>query len=105
MARSGPRSRTPTPVIFVEHRMLYGKKGTRPEPGHLVPLAKAAIRRPRTHVAAVSCPPTADYPPRTAATRSPGPPRSAAAWAATPSCAKLADSMEGASSIFGKQRS
>ena len=37
----------PNPVVFVEHRLLYGKKGIRPPPGHLVPLGKAAIRRPR----------------------------------------------------------
>jgi hypothetical protein len=42
------------PVVFVEHRLLYGKKGTRPPPDHLVPLGKAAIRRRGTDVTVVS---------------------------------------------------
>jgi 2-oxoisovalerate dehydrogenase E1 component len=44
----------PNPVVFVEHRLLYGKKGTRPAPDHLVPLGKAAIRRRGTDVTVVS---------------------------------------------------
>lgn len=46
--------RDPNPVVFIENRALYGKKGPRPEPGHLVPLGKAAIRREGTDVTLVS---------------------------------------------------
>ena len=44
----------PNPVIFVEHRLLYGKKGTRPAADHLIPLGKAAIRRQGSDVTVVS---------------------------------------------------
>ncbi|ADJ48839.1 2-oxoisovalerate dehydrogenase E1 component [Amycolatopsis mediterranei S699] len=46
--------RDPNPVVFVENRLLYGRKGPRPEPGHLIPLGKAAIRREGTDVTLVS---------------------------------------------------
>jgi 2-oxoisovalerate dehydrogenase E1 component len=46
--------RDPNPVVFVENRLLYGRKGPRPEPHHLVPLGKAAIRRAGTDVTLVS---------------------------------------------------
>lgn len=46
--------RDDNPVVFVENRLLYGKKGPRPEPGTLVPLGRAAIRRPGTDVTLVS---------------------------------------------------
>lgn len=46
--------RDPNPVVFVENRLLYGRKGPRPHPGHLVPLGKAAIRREGTDVTLVS---------------------------------------------------
>lgn len=46
--------RDPNPVVFVENRLLYGRKGPRPEPGHLVPLGRAAIRREGTDVTLVS---------------------------------------------------
>ncbi|MBL7490028.1 dehydrogenase E1 component subunit alpha/beta [Frankia sp. AgB1.9] len=46
--------RDPNPVIFIENRLLYGRKGPRPEPDALVPLGKAAIRRPGTDVTLVS---------------------------------------------------
>jgi 2-oxoisovalerate dehydrogenase E1 component len=51
----------PNPVVFVEHRLLYGKKGTRPAADHLVPLGKAAIRRPGTDVTVVSWSRMVDY--------------------------------------------
>ncbi|MEO8696582.1 MAG: dehydrogenase E1 component subunit alpha/beta [Acidimicrobiales bacterium] len=35
----------PNPVVFVEHRFLYGKKGPRPPRDHLVPIGVAAVRR------------------------------------------------------------
>ena len=37
--------RDPNPVIFVEHRLLYGLKGPRPAQDYVLPLGKAAIRR------------------------------------------------------------
>ncbi|WP_431926620.1 alpha-ketoacid dehydrogenase subunit alpha/beta [Amycolatopsis tucumanensis] len=46
--------RDPNPVVFIENRLLYGRKGPRPRPGHLVPLGKAAIRREGTDVTLVS---------------------------------------------------
>lgn len=46
--------RSPNPVVFIEHRLLYGKKGPKPDPEHLVPLGKAAIRRSGTDVTLVS---------------------------------------------------
>lgn len=36
----------PNPVVFIEHRGLYGLKGERPLPEHRVPIGRAAIRRP-----------------------------------------------------------
>jgi 2-oxoisovalerate dehydrogenase E1 component len=51
----------PNPVIFVEHRLLYGKKGARPDPGHLVPLGKAAVRRRGADVTLVSWSRMVDY--------------------------------------------
>jgi 2-oxoisovalerate dehydrogenase E1 component len=51
----------PNPVIFVEHRLLYGKKGVRPPADHLVPLGKAAIRRAGTDVTLVSWSRMVDY--------------------------------------------
>jgi 2-oxoisovalerate dehydrogenase E1 component len=46
--------RDPNPVIFIENRLLYGRKGPRPEPNTLVPLGKAAIRRTGSDVTLVS---------------------------------------------------
>ena len=37
--------RDPDPVVFLEHKRLYGVKGAVPEGEHLVPLGSAAIRR------------------------------------------------------------
>jgi 2-oxoisovalerate dehydrogenase E1 component len=44
----------PNPVVFIEHRLLYGRRGRRPRPEHLVPLGSAAVRRRGSHVTAVS---------------------------------------------------
>ena len=44
----------PNPVIFIEHRLMYGKKGVEPPTDHLVPIGKAAIRREGTDVTVVS---------------------------------------------------
>lgn len=44
----------PNPVVFIEHRLLYGRKGPAPAPDHVVPIGKAAIRREGTNVTLVS---------------------------------------------------
>lgn len=44
----------PNPVIFIEHRLTYGKKGVQPPADHLVPIGKAAVRRAGTDVTVVS---------------------------------------------------
>ncbi len=46
--------RTPNPVVFLEHKMLYGKKGVVPDGEHLVPIGKADIKRPGEHVTVVA---------------------------------------------------
>ncbi|TDC54019.1 2-oxoisovalerate dehydrogenase [Jiangella ureilytica] len=46
--------RDPNPVVFVEHRHLYGFRGVKPPAGHLVPLGRAVVRRPGTDVTVVS---------------------------------------------------
>ena len=37
--------RDPNPVVFVENRLQYGRKGPRPPAGHLVPIGKAKVVR------------------------------------------------------------
>jgi 2-oxoisovalerate dehydrogenase E1 component len=44
----------PNPVVFIEHRGLYGMKGPRPPAEHVVPIGKAAIRRAGADVTLVS---------------------------------------------------
>ncbi|MDP1819131.1 MAG: dehydrogenase E1 component subunit alpha/beta [Acidimicrobiales bacterium] len=44
----------PNPVIFIENRQIYGMKGPKPPPDHLVPLGSAVVRRPGTDVTVVS---------------------------------------------------
>ena len=46
--------RDPNPVVFIENRLLYGRKGPRPRPGHLVPIGSAAVRREGRQVTVVS---------------------------------------------------
>jgi 2-oxoisovalerate dehydrogenase E1 component len=46
--------RDPNPVVFVENRLMYGRKGPQPPPDHLIPLGKAAVRREGTDVTLVS---------------------------------------------------
>ncbi|WP_157553686.1 thiamine pyrophosphate-dependent enzyme [Jiangella gansuensis] len=46
--------RDPNPVVFVENRLLYGFRGAKPPPDHLVPLGRAVVRRPGTDVTVVS---------------------------------------------------
>jgi len=42
------------PVLFVEHKMLYNKKGEVPEGDYTIPLGQAVIRRPGKDVTVVS---------------------------------------------------
>ncbi len=44
----------PNPVVFIEHRLLYGTKGPQPPADHLVPLGTSAVVRPGTDVTVVS---------------------------------------------------
>jgi 2-oxoisovalerate dehydrogenase E1 component len=44
----------PNPVVFIEHRLLYGMKGPQPPMGHLVPLGRAAVVRAGDDVTVVS---------------------------------------------------
>src|SRR5690606_11888399 len=44
----------PNPVVFVENRLMYGRKGPKPPEDHLVPLGRAAVRREGTDVTLVS---------------------------------------------------
>ncbi len=41
------------PIMFVEHKLIYKSKGAVPEAPYLVPIGKAAIRRPGRHVSIV----------------------------------------------------
>jgi 2-oxoisovalerate dehydrogenase E1 component len=44
----------PNPVVFIEHRLLYGMKGPQPPADHLVPIGRSAVVRPGTDVTVVS---------------------------------------------------
>lgn len=44
----------PNPVIFIENRLLYGRKGIRPSRDLIIPLGKARIARPGTHITVVT---------------------------------------------------
>ena len=46
--------RTPNPVIFLEHKLLYGKKGDVPEGEYLVPIGRAEIVHPGEDVTIVA---------------------------------------------------
>ncbi|GAB5018517.1 alpha-ketoacid dehydrogenase subunit alpha/beta [Mycobacterium avium subsp. hominissuis] len=45
---------SPNPVVFIEHRLTYGKKGPTPPPGLRIPIGEAAIRRQGADVTLVS---------------------------------------------------
>jgi pyruvate dehydrogenase E1 component beta subunit len=45
--------RTPNPVVFFEHKLLYGKSGEVPEAEYLVPIGKADVKRPGDDVTIV----------------------------------------------------
>jgi len=44
----------PNPVVFIEHRLLYGFKGPQPPVDHFVPIGKAAVVRPGDDITLVS---------------------------------------------------
>jgi len=44
----------PNPVVFIDHRLLYGLKGPRPPADHLVPIGKGVVRRPGNDLTVVS---------------------------------------------------
>ena len=46
--------RTPNPVIFLEHKLLYNQKGEIPEGEYIVPIGKADIKRPGDGVTIVA---------------------------------------------------
>lgn len=46
--------RAPDPVVFVENRHLYGFRGPKPPPDHLVPIGRAVVRRPGSDLTVVS---------------------------------------------------
>jgi 2-oxoisovalerate dehydrogenase E1 component len=52
---------SPNPVVFIEHRLTYGKRGPRPAPGLRIPIGKAAIRRQGSDVTLVSWSRMADW--------------------------------------------
>jgi 2-oxoisovalerate dehydrogenase E1 component len=44
----------PNPVVFIENRLLYGKKGPQPPADHVLPIGKAKVVREGTDVTVVS---------------------------------------------------
>jgi len=46
--------RDDNPILFIEHKMLYGIKGEIPDGEHLVPLGKAAIRQEGSDLTIIS---------------------------------------------------
>jgi pyruvate/2-oxoglutarate/acetoin dehydrogenase E1 component len=46
--------RTPNPVVFLEHKMLYAKKGEVPEGEYIVPIGVADVKREGTDLTIVS---------------------------------------------------
>jgi 2-oxoisovalerate dehydrogenase E1 component len=44
----------PDPVVFIENRLLYGRKGPRPHASHRVPIGKAIVRRSGRDVTVVT---------------------------------------------------
>jgi pyruvate dehydrogenase E1 component beta subunit len=46
--------RSPNPVVFLEHKMLYAKKGEVPEGEYLVPIGVADVKREGTNLTLVS---------------------------------------------------
>jgi 2-oxoisovalerate dehydrogenase E1 component len=46
--------RDPNPVLFIENRLLYGRKGPQPARDHLVPIGTARIARAGRHLTVVA---------------------------------------------------
>jgi pyruvate/2-oxoglutarate/acetoin dehydrogenase E1 component len=46
--------RDPDPVIFIEHKSLYGMRGPVPEEPYAIPFGQAEVRRPGSHVTVVA---------------------------------------------------
>ena len=44
----------PNPVVFIEHRLLYGTKGPQPPADHVLPIGRSAVVRAGTDVTVVS---------------------------------------------------
>ena len=44
----------PNPVVFIEHRLLYGMKGPQPPGDHLLPIGKSAVARGGSDVTVVA---------------------------------------------------
>lgn len=47
--------RDPNPVIYLEHKMLYGVRGDVPEGDYVTPIGKAAVRREGRDLSIVAC--------------------------------------------------
>jgi pyruvate dehydrogenase E1 component beta subunit len=47
--------RDPDPVIFLEHKLLYGVRGEVPEGDFVVPIGKAAVRKEGRDISIVAC--------------------------------------------------
>ena len=44
----------PNPVVFIENRLLYGRKGPKPPADHILPIGTAAVVRPGSDITVVS---------------------------------------------------
>ncbi len=44
----------PNPVVFIENRLLYGMKGPKPPPDHILPIGRSVVVRTGTDVTVVS---------------------------------------------------
>jgi 2-oxoisovalerate dehydrogenase E1 component len=49
------------PVVIIDHRLLYGKKGAKPAPGHMVPIGKGVVRRAGKDLTVISWSRMVDY--------------------------------------------
>jgi len=47
--------RDPNPVIFLEHKLLYGVRGEVPDGDYVVPIGKAAVRKEGKDISIVAC--------------------------------------------------
>jgi 2-oxoisovalerate dehydrogenase E1 component len=49
------------PVVIIDHRLMYGKKGPKPQRGHVVPIGKGVVRRAGRDLTVVSWSRMVDY--------------------------------------------